>query len=124
MRRAIHVKRVYAPASPDDGRRVLVDRIWPRGVKRADAAIDEWLKEVAPSDALRRWFGHQPERWSEFVRRYREELKNEPQASALRGLAQAARAGPVTLLFGARDETHNQAVVLADALRAFPPTQS
>jgi uncharacterized protein YeaO (DUF488 family) len=96
---------------------VLVDRLWPRGLTKAEAGIDDWAKEVAPTAALRRWFGHDPERWDEFQRRYRAELKDNPALDKLRALVAA---GPVTLVYGARDETHNQAVVLRDVLRGKP----
>lgn len=105
------VKRVYEPAADSDGQRVLVDRLWPRGVKKEGARLDLWLKDIAPSDDLRHWFGHDPERWTEFQKRYRAELKDKGEALAeLRGLM--AR-GKVTLLFAAHDEQHNNAVVLA-----------
>lgn len=103
-------RRVYEPASPDDGRRVLVDRVWPRGLTKADAAIDEWLREVAPSTELRRWFGHDPARWDEFVRRYHAEL--DARREALAPLLDAARTQTVTLCFSARDREHNNAVAL------------
>ncbi len=110
----VRLKRVYAPASADDGARVLVDRLWPRGVSKARAALRSWCKDVAPSTELREWFGHDPARWEGFCERYRAELKHNPEAvEALRTLA---RQGPVTLLFAARDETHNEAVVLRDVL--------
>jgi len=110
----ISIKRAYEPPSASDGRRVLVDRLWPRGVSKAEARLDDWLKAVAPSDALRRWFGHQPQRWEEFRRRYREELAGNPAVETLRKLAAEA---PLTLVYGARDEAHNDAVVLAEWLR-------
>ena len=106
----VQVKRAYAPPSKHDGIRVLVDRLWPRGLSKTHASIDLWLKDIAPSVALRRWFRHQPERWSEFVRRYSEELDHNPVTVA--ALAGAARRGRVTLLFGARDERRNHAVAL------------
>ena len=110
MAEIYRVKRVYAPASRDDGQRVLVDRLWPRGVKKADLAHDLWLKEIAPSNELRKWFAHDPARWAAFRQRYAAELDANPQAVArLRSLAQA---GPVTLLFSAKDEARNQAVAL------------
>ena len=109
----IFVKRVYDPPAPGDGRRFLVDRLWPRGVKKEALKLDGWLKEVAPSDELRRWFGHDPAKWEEFQRRYFAELEAKPEA--WRPLLEAARQGTVTLLFGARDEAHNNAV----ALKAF-----
>ncbi|MEJ0066261.1 MAG: DUF488 domain-containing protein [Caulobacteraceae bacterium] len=109
------IKRIYEPPSPTDGRRILVDRLWPRGVSKAKARLDAWMKGVAPSDELRRWFDHQPERWPEFRRRYIDELTSNPSFDALRDLAAA---GPVTLLYGARDTAHNEAVVLAEQLAA------
>lgn len=107
-------KRVYDAASPGDGVRVLVDRLWPRGLRRETARIDRWLKDVAPSDALRKWFGHDPARWDEFRNRYIAELKavDEPLAE----LRKLARKGPVTLLYGARDDAHNNAVALREYL--------
>ena len=110
----LRLKRVYQPVAPEDGVRILVDRLWPRGLSKADAAIDHWMKEVAPSTELRRWFGHDPGRWSEFRRRYREELRQSTsRLDRIRGLA---RDRTVTLLFGARDEEHNDAVVLREVL--------
>ncbi len=116
----IRIRRVYDPPGEDDGTRVLVDRIWPRGVKREKAALDAWLPEVAPSPELRRWFGHRPERWPEFRRRYLAELDS-PTPAAARDLGQLralARSGPLTLLYGARDREHNQARVLREWLQA------
>jgi uncharacterized protein YeaO (DUF488 family) len=111
----LQVKRVYAAASPADGPRVLVDALWPRGLSRADAKLDAWCKTVAPSTELRRWFGHDPERWAEFLNRYRAELDANPQAvDELRGLLGQ---GPATLLYAARDEQHNNAIALRDYLR-------
>ena len=110
----IRIKRIYEPAGEKDGLRVLVDRVWPRGISRADAGIAAWEKDVAPSTELRKWFGHKPERWPEFRARYRAELKHNPALDALRKLV---RGKTVTLLYGARDEAHNQAVVLAAFLR-------
>lgn len=110
----IRLKRAYEDPAPADGRRILVDRLWPRGVTKERAAIDLWLKDVAPSTELRRWFGHDPDRWPEFRRRYREELRDRPQGLAeLRGLATA---GPITLVYGARDQERNAAVVLKDVV--------
>jgi len=110
----VNLKRAYEPPSPRDGTRILVDRLWPRGVRKAKARIGLWLKDVAPSAALRQWFGHDPARWSEFRRRYRAELKRQPEPLArLRALA---RQGRVTLVFGAHDARRNQAVVLRDLL--------
>lgn len=113
---AVRVKRVYEPVRPEDGARFLVERLWPRGIKRESLALDGWLKDVAPSDELRRWFGHAPERWEEFRRRYFEELDGRPEA--WRPLVEAARRGNVTLLFSARDERHNNAVALMEYLQA------
>ncbi len=113
-RTAIGVKRVYASASAGDGKRVLVDRLWPRGLSRDRAAVDHWMKELAPSTELRRWFSHDPERWPAFRSRYAEELDRQPEAvGRLRDLCEA---GPVTLVFAARDEHHNNAVALRDYL--------
>lgn len=114
----LQLKRAYAPAAAEDGKRFLVDRLWPRGVKKESLALAGWLKEIAPSDALRRWFGHDPERWVEFRRRYRAELKS--QRTALQPLRDALKRGPVTLVYSAHDEAHNQAVVLRELLQ--PPT--
>ncbi len=111
----IAVRRVYEPAQESDGRRVLVDRLWPRGVSKGEAKLDLWLKDIAPSDELRNWFGHDPERWEEFQKRYREELKDKGDAvGELKGLLAK---GKVTLLYGAHDEQHNNAVALARWLR-------
>lgn len=112
----IKVKRVYDPVEPDDGKRFLVERLWPRGVKKEALPMDGWLREVAPSDRLRRWFGHDPRKWEEFRRRYFAELEAHPEA--WRPLLEAARAGNVTLLFSARDVAHNNAVALRDFLEA------
>ena len=112
----IRIKRVYEPPAPDDGFRVLVDRLWPRGLRKDAAALDAWRKDVAPSDALRRWFGHDVARWPEFRRRYVAELRDKGEAlEALRALARERR---LTLLFAARDEAHNDAVVLREVLLA------
>lgn len=112
--RNIQLKRVYERAAPADGRRILVDRLWPRGLKKADAAIDRWMKEVAPSTELRKWFGHAPERWSEFRRRYSEELRG--KEALLDELRTLVREGPVTLLYAAHDSEHNDAVALREVL--------
>jgi len=113
---AIAVKRIYAPASPADGYRVLVDRVWPRGISKQRAALDAWARELAPSTGLRQWFGHQPARWETFRRRYAAEL--DELAEQWEPLRARARRGRVTLLFGARDEAHNQAVALKEYLDA------
>lgn len=113
------MKRVYEPADDGDGHRVLVDRLWPRGVSRSRAALDAWARELAPSAELRRWFGHDPARFAEFRRRYVEELRQQrPRVAELRRMA---RGGPVTLVHAARDTEHNGAVVLAEVLRRGLP---
>ena len=109
---ALRIKRIYQPAAKTDGLRVLVDRLWPRGIAKAKAQIDLWLKDVSPSDALRHKFHDHPESWSAFVTAYRRELKQEPASSALDELRALVRKQPVTLLYAARDETHNNAVAL------------
>jgi uncharacterized protein YeaO (DUF488 family) len=109
----VAIKRVYEPAAPSDGRRILVDRLWPRGLSKEKAGVDLWLRDVAPSPQLRRWFAHDPCKWTEFRRRYRAELANQQVLAALK---QAIGTGPATLLYGARDERHNHAVVLLDLL--------
>lgn len=112
--RNIRLKRAYDPPEEGDGPRILVDRLWPRGVSKAEAAIDEWVKDIAPSTELRKWFGHDPVRWDEFRNRYRREIGEHPeQLTALRRLA---RKGPITLVYSARDEVHNDAVVLREFL--------
>lgn len=110
----IKLKRAYEPPASADGTRVLIDRLWPRGVKKEKAAIDEWMKEIAPSTDLRKWFGHDPERWPEFRRRYRSEIKKHPEE--FRRLRELARKGQLTLVYAAHDEAHNDAVVLRDLL--------
>ena len=112
----LRIKRVYEPQTRSDGRRILVDRLWPRGLSKKKAAVDEWMKDIAPSAELRRWFGHDPRRWPEFKRRYRHELR--AHEDLLRDISARASRGPVTLVYGARDEAHNDAVVLAAAIRA------
>ncbi|MBV8940711.1 MAG: DUF488 domain-containing protein [Solirubrobacterales bacterium] len=110
----VHIKRVYEPPSTRDGYRVLVDRVWPRGVSREDAVLGEWARELAPSKELRQWFAHKPERFEGFRRRYREELS--AHTGELEALRKRSRRGTVTLLFAARDTDHNNAVVLAELL--------
>jgi uncharacterized protein YeaO (DUF488 family) len=112
MAGSFNTKRIYAPPSHEDGFRVLVDRLWPRGVKRETAKIDLWAKDIAPSDALRREFHGHPPRWDKFVAAYRKELACEPAASAARDLLAHRKIGTVTLLYAARDEEHNNAVAL------------
>ena len=111
----IRIKRVYDAPAKSDGFRVLVDRVWPRGVSKEKAAVDLWMKEVGPSTELRKWFGHDPERWDEFRKRYRAELKERTDlVDELRG---HAAKGPLTLVFSAKDEEHNQALALKEVLR-------
>ncbi|HWM80471.1 MAG TPA: DUF488 domain-containing protein [Pseudolabrys sp.] len=110
----IKLKRAYDPPASADGTRVLVDRLWPRGVKKDAAAIDQWVKDIAPSTELRKWFGHDPERWTEFKRRYTAELRR--HTGELDELRTLARHGKLTLVYGARDEEHNQAVVIRGLL--------
>lgn len=110
----IRIKRAYEKPSRGDGTRILVDRLWPRGVKKADASISRWMKDVAPSTQLRKWFGHDPARWEEFRRRYEAELAAKPQL--IGELRELARKGPLTLVYSAHDEQHNQAIVLRDVL--------
>jgi len=113
----VRLKRVYDDASPDDGTRVLVDRLWPRGRSREAAKVDLWIKDLAPSDALRHWFNHDPERWPEFRKRYRAELaENSEGLETLCRLVAGTK--PVTLLFAAKDSEHNNAVVLKERLSA------
>jgi len=111
----IHIKRIYAPFAKTDGYRILVDRVWPRGIKKEEAHIDTWMKEVAPSTALRKWFNHEPEKWTQFKTKYHAELKG---SEALKELRAAIRSHTtVTLLYGAKDEAHNQAVALQELLQ-------
>lgn len=110
----LRLKRAYEPAAPEDGVRILVDRLWPRGVSKAKAAIDDWIKEIAPTSELRKWFGHDPARWAEFQRRYRDELRE--RSEDLDRIRELAGARVVTLVYGAHDEQHNNAVVLRDVL--------
>ncbi len=118
----VRLKRAYAPRSASDGTRILIDRLWPRGIAKANAGIDLWAKDIAPSTALRRWFGHDPARWQEFRHRYSEEIhRHHDRLGELRTLA--AR-GCITLVFAAHDETHNDAVVLRDILLGRTATRS
>jgi uncharacterized protein YeaO (DUF488 family) len=113
-RKMIKLKRVYEPASPDDGVRILVERLWPRGIKKDALKVDAWLKDVAPSDGLRRWFGHEPKKWNGFLDRYFAELDANPQT--WESVAKAAGRGRVTLIYSSRDTEHNNAVALKDYL--------
>jgi uncharacterized protein YeaO (DUF488 family) len=114
---AVRLGRVYDDPSPEDGRRVLVDRIWPRGLAKARAGIDDWAKDVAPSTELRRWYGHDPARFEEFRRRYQAELIEPRRQAALRHLRELVRSGPLTLVTATRDVDHSQAAVLVEHLR-------
>jgi len=111
----ITIKRIYESKSPEDGCRVLVDRLWPRGVSKEKAALDLWMKDIGPSTELRKWFGHDPAKWAGFQKKYREELKHKAEMLAdLRELAQ--KHGRLTLLYGARDQEHNEAAIIAGLL--------
>lgn len=110
----VRLKRAYEAAEAADGTRILVDRLWPRGVSKQEAALDDWMKDIAPSTELRQWFGHEPSRWAEFQRRYKAELRQ--HAAELERLRGIAAKGALTLVYGARDEVHNDAVVLRDVL--------
>ncbi len=109
----IKIKRVYEPPHPSDGKRILVDRLWPRGISKEHAKIDLWVKDIAPSTALRGWFGHDPHKWREFVRRYHKELGDSAQ---LGELIKLAKDGTITLVYAAKDEKHNNAFALKDML--------
>lgn len=110
----IRLKRIYDAKADDDGQRILVDRLWPRGIKKEDAHIDLWVREIAPSPSLRKWFGHDPERWTEFRKRYRKELSR--NGAALEELRARCEGQVVTLLFAAKDTEYNHAIVLRDML--------
>jgi uncharacterized protein YeaO (DUF488 family) len=112
----ISIKRAYEDASPQDGYRVLVDRIWPRGRTKEDLALGHWEKELAPSNDLRKWFGHDPHKWKSFQERYRQELATQEKQALLQQLLSNAGDKPITLVYGAKDEEHNQAVVLQEIL--------
>ncbi len=116
----IKTKRVYEEPSRGDGVRILVERLWPRGFTKERAKVEVWLKDVAPSPALRTWFGHDPAKWAEFQRRYRAELEGEPEQAALDLIRERGRQRTVTLLYSAHDEEHNAAVVLAEYLKKHP----
>ena len=119
MRLDVNIKRVYDPAEPDDGYRVLIDHIWPRGVSHERAHLDGWARELAPSDELRRWFDHVPERFDEFRARYRDELGR--PSRALEGATPACSKEPLTIVYAARDREHNNAVVVREMLLSAPP---
>lgn len=116
MPRRVSIRRAYDEAAASDGYRVLVDRVWPRGRRKEELALDEWAKELAPSTALRKWFGHDPERWEAFRQRYRDELDTPEARERLRAVVDAAGERAITLVYSARDEQHNQAVVLRELL--------
>jgi uncharacterized protein YeaO (DUF488 family) len=113
----IAVKRAYEPASAKDGYRVLVDGLWPRGVTKAQLEIDAWMREIAPSVALRKWYGHDPDKWEEFRNKYRQELSKPPRKALLDELIDRARKGQVTVVFGARDAERSNAAVIAEMIR-------
>jgi len=115
MTHSVRIQRVYE-GKPTSGKVVLVDRLWPRGIKKEQLGTDLWLREIGPSDELRRWFGHRPERWDEFRRRYRAELDQPRQQELLGQLLQLARKGPLTLLYGARDTERNEAAVIRELI--------
>lgn len=112
----VKLKRAYEPAARSDGERVLVERLWPRGVRKTDLVLSEWDKEIAPSTELRKWFSHDPERWTEFKKRYRQELRKPEAVSRLRELAGHAASKTVTLIFSSHDGEHNNAVVLKEEI--------
>ncbi len=118
MKMQIKIKRIYDAPAADDGFRILVDRLWPRGMKKDGAPFALWLKEIAPGDALRKWFSHDPAKWAEFKKRYFAELRTKQDSVAL--LRQHARAGAVTLLYSAKDEKHNNAAALLEYLQSQP----
>ena len=122
---SIRLQRAYEDPGTEDGHRVLVDRVWPRGRTKDELRLDAWARDLGPSTELRKWFGHEPARWPEFQTRYREELADPEKSRALDELAAEARRGPVTLVYGARDREHNQARVIADELeRRLEPRAS
>jgi uncharacterized protein YeaO (DUF488 family) len=112
----VAIKRAYEPPSRDDGTRILVDRLWPRGIKKDAAHVEKWMRELGPSDELRHFFGHDPGRWQEFRKRYRLELKRAQVKPSIAELLEIARKGKLTLVYSARDEQHNQAVVIKEVL--------
>ncbi len=110
----IKIKRIYDRASPEDGKRIYIDRLWPRGMRKEEVKIDEWLKEISPSDALRKWFGHDPSKYEEFKRRYTKELEKHPEI--IEKIRKEGKKGTVSLLFSAKDVEHNNATVLREIL--------
>ncbi len=113
---ALHIKRVYEEAEKGDGVRILVDRLWPRGLSKDSVRMDDWLRDIAPSDSLRKWYGHKPERWPQFRQRYRKELASPEQRPLLKKLRSLAAGDTVTLLYAAKDEERNNAVVIAEVV--------
>ncbi len=111
----VKIKRVYEAPNQDDGKRILVDRLWPRGLTKEKASVDLWLKDIAPTTTLRKWFDHDPEKYNEFKKRYFDELKNNKEQVTL--LKNEIKKGPITLVYGAKDEKHNEAFVLKDMLK-------
>jgi uncharacterized protein YeaO (DUF488 family) len=114
MNPMIHIKRVYDQSAPADGKRILVDRLWPRGIKKNEARINEWSKDIAPSNELRKWFSHDPSKWPEFKKRYAKELKS--KSVIVEKLKKEAKTNSITLLYAAKDEQHNNAIVLKEIL--------
>jgi len=112
----LKTKRAYEPAEPSDGRRILIDRLWPRGVSKTEARIDVWLKDLAPSTELREWFGHDPEKWEEFKKRYRKELSAPEKTRLIEDIAQHARHNDITLIYSAKDTEHNDVRVLEELI--------
>lgn len=113
----IHIKRIYEPSDKTDGFRILVDRLWPRGMKKEDAEVDLWMKEAAPSASLRKWFGHDPARWKEFEKKYKGELTNSETIHEM--IAELKKHKTITFLYSARDQQHNQALVLQDFVKGL-----
>lgn len=121
MKPSVQIKRAYDEPGPEDGLRVLIDRLWPRGISKENLKHDLWLKDLAPSTELRQWFGHKPERWDEFRQKYTDELKSEQSRGYIDKIFSAAGGRGITLVYGAHDTEHNQAVVLADFMRNNAP---
>jgi len=120
----IEIRRIYEDQGQSTGARVLVDRVWPRGISKADAALDHWCKEIAPTTELRKWFDHDPKRWAAFKKKYRKELKEDGQHEQLEELAAMACSGGLVLLYGAQDTEHNQAVVLGEVIEELCKVES
>jgi uncharacterized protein YeaO (DUF488 family) len=123
----VHIKRAYEPPSRRDGRRILVDRLWPRGLKKEQVKVVKWMKELGPSTELRKSFGHDPAHWKEFYKRYKAELRRPEARAMLKEVSEAAARGTVTLVYSAKDEEHNQAVVISEVLdsrRNAPPRKT